>query len=57
MDPAVRRKVVADALALSLSDVTHLPLHFQVIPWAMKSNVNVVHRPDNYLTLNWIEVK
>src|ERR1700674_579383 len=57
MDPAVRRKLVAEALALSLSDVAHLPLHFQVIPWAMRSNINLVHRPDNYLTLNWIEVK
>jgi peptide/nickel transport system substrate-binding protein len=57
MDPAARRKLVADALALNLADVSHVPLHFQVIPWAMRSNVSVIHRPDNYMTLKWVQVK
>jgi peptide/nickel transport system substrate-binding protein len=57
MDPIVRHKIIADALLLHNADVAHVPLHFQVIPWAMRSNVEVVHRPDNYLTLSWITVK
>ena len=56
MDPAKRHKLIADALVLHNSDVVHAPLHFQVIPWAMRSNIEVVHRPDNYLTLSWITV-
>ena len=57
MDPATRRKIVVDTLALNLAEVSHLPLHFQVIPWAMRSNISVTHRPDNYMTLNWVTVR
>ena len=38
-------------------DVGHLPLHFQVIPWAMRSNVTVVHRADNRLTVKWVKAQ
>ena len=33
-----------------------LPLHRQVIPWAMRNNVHVVHRPDNWLEVQWVRV-
>ena len=33
-----------------------MPLHRQVIPWAMRANVNVVHRADNWLIGEWISV-
>jgi peptide/nickel transport system substrate-binding protein len=32
-------------------------LHFQMIPWAMRSNVTVVHRADNRLTVKWVRVQ
>lgn len=35
--------------------VAHIPLHNQVIPWAMKKNIDVVHRPDN--RLDWTLIK
>jgi peptide/nickel transport system substrate-binding protein len=28
-----------------------------VIPWAMRSNVSVVHRADNKLTIKWVKVQ
>ncbi|MDX2219844.1 MAG: hypothetical protein SF172_12550 [Burkholderiales bacterium] len=34
-----------------------LPLHRQVIPWAMRKNVTVVHRADNVLQPIWVRVK
>jgi len=37
--------------------VLHLPLHRQVIPWAMRSNVTAVHRADNWLEWQWVSVK
>jgi peptide/nickel transport system substrate-binding protein len=43
------------ALALQNQDVAHIPLHNQVIPWAMKKNIDVVHRADN--RLDWRLVK
>jgi len=31
-------------------------LHDQVIPWAMRKNVNVVHRADNRLRAAWVKI-
>jgi hypothetical protein len=27
-----------------------------VIPWAMRSNLKVVHRADNRLTVKWVQI-
>jgi peptide/nickel transport system substrate-binding protein len=37
-------------------EVMHIPLHNQVIPWAMRKNVNVVHRADNRLEMRWVKI-
>jgi len=37
--------------------VHHTPLHRQVIPWAARANVDVVHRADNWLEWRWITVR
>ena len=34
-------------------DVSHIPLHNQMIPWAMRKNIDVVHRADNRLDGDW----
>ena len=47
MNPDKRRQVVWDALKEHNAQVHHVPLHRQMIPWAMRSNVTVVHRADN----------
>jgi peptide/nickel transport system substrate-binding protein len=52
-DPARRREMAAEAFALHDAEVMHIPLHRQVIPWAMRANLSVVHRPDNRLELAW----
>jgi len=57
VDPKKRAALAHEASALHQADVGHLPLHFQVIPWAMRSNVSVVHRADNRLTLKWVKVQ
>jgi peptide/nickel transport system substrate-binding protein len=36
--------------------VHHIPLHRQVIPWAARTNVNVIHRADNWLEWQWVTV-
>ncbi|EHR70293.1 ABC-type dipeptide transport system, periplasmic component [Burkholderiales bacterium JOSHI_001] len=55
-DPKKREELVKSALMEWKQQVHTIPLHRQVIPWAMRSNVTVVHRPDNYLTLEWVTV-
>ena len=52
-----RADLTREALLLDQADVGHIPLHHQVIPWAMRSNVTVVHRPDNRMHAKWAVVK
>jgi peptide/nickel transport system substrate-binding protein len=57
VDPKKRAALAREASVLHKNDVGHIPLHFQVIPWAMRSNVSVVHRADNRLTVKWVKVQ
>jgi len=34
-----------------------VPLHRQVIPWAMREDVRVVHRADNWIEANWVRIE
>ena len=52
-----RADMTREALLIDQADVGHIPLHHQVIPWAMRSNVTVVHRPDNRMHAKWAVVK
>lgn len=55
-DLKVRNELIEKALVLSHEDVAYLPLYNQVIPWAMKKNIEVVHRADNRLDWRLIKV-
>ena len=54
-DLLVRNRMLTEALQLQNDTVAHIPLHNQVIPWAMKKNIEVVHRADN--RLDWPLIK
>jgi peptide/nickel transport system substrate-binding protein len=56
-DPAKRKELVIAALREYTSQAHLLPLHRQVIPWAARTNVDAVHRPDNWLEVAWVTVK
>jgi peptide/nickel transport system substrate-binding protein len=55
-DQAKRDVMIAEALELHSKDVGHIPLHDQVIPWAMKKNIDALHRADNRLVVEWVNV-
>lgn len=55
-DEAKRDAAIHEVLAIHAQEFGHIPLHDQVIPWAMKKNVNVVHRADNRLTADWVTI-
>jgi peptide/nickel transport system substrate-binding protein len=57
MEAEVRLGMIHDALAAQKAAFNHLPLHRQVIPWASRSNVTVVHRADNWVMPFWATVK
>ncbi|WP_419715105.1 ABC transporter substrate-binding protein [Caldimonas thermodepolymerans] len=56
VDQKVRNELIEQALLLSHQDVSHLPLHNQVIPWAMKKNVEMYHRADNRIDMRAVKV-
>ena len=43
-------------LEVHAQEFGHIPLHDQVIPWAMRKNVSVIHRADNRLVADWVKV-
>jgi len=55
-DLKLRTQLLTSTLAAANEDVAYLPLHNQVIPWAAKKNIDVVHRADNRLDWRLIKV-
>ncbi len=55
-DLPVRNRLLTEGLQLSNDTVSHIPLHNQIIPWALKKNVDVTHRADNRLDWRLIKV-
>ena len=55
-DTSKRTAITREALLLHQADVGHIPLHHQVIPWAMRKPVTVVHRPDNRVYAKWATI-
>ncbi|MBM4312617.1 MAG: ABC transporter substrate-binding protein [Deltaproteobacteria bacterium] len=56
-DLALRTELMTKALAMANEDVAYLPLHNQVIPWAMKKSVDVIHRADNRIDWRVLQIK
>lgn len=56
-DPKKREQLIKSALKRHNELVLNIPLHRQVIPWAVRQNVEAVHRPDNWLEWRWVNVK
>ncbi len=54
-DAKNRNDLIEKALDLSHQEVSHIPLHNQIIPWVSKKNVDLVHRADN--RIDWRLVK
>ncbi len=57
LDVSKRMQHIKAAIREHNSQVHHIPLHRQVIPWAMRSNVEAVHRADNWLEWRWVTIK
>ena len=56
-DPKKREELIKAALREWREQVHSIPLHRQVIPWAARSNVDVVHRADNWLEVPWVTIR
>jgi peptide/nickel transport system substrate-binding protein len=56
MDAARREALILEALERVRQNVYTIPLHRQIIPWAVRAGVRVVHRPDNVVTARWVKI-
>ena len=56
LDLTKRRNMMIEALRLHNEDVGNIPIHHQMIPWAMASNVTVAHQAENQLDVKWAKV-
>ena len=56
-EPKKREELIRAGLREYTSQAHLLPLHRQMIPWAARSNVDVVHRADNWLEVPWISLR
>lgn len=55
-DQDKRNQAIEKVLAIHAQEFGHIPLHDQVIPWAMQKNIDVIHRADNRLTVEWVTI-
>ncbi|MBL8521401.1 MAG: ABC transporter substrate-binding protein [Betaproteobacteria bacterium] len=57
MDPKKRQPLIIEAMKYHSDQMFHIPLHRQMIPWATRANVSVVHRADNWLEVPWVMIR
>jgi peptide/nickel transport system substrate-binding protein len=54
-DDKKRMEMIREVMKIHQDDIGHIPLHQQALNWAVKKNIEVVQRPDNYMP--WMYVK
>ncbi|WP_114376056.1 ABC transporter substrate-binding protein [Elioraea thermophila] len=55
-DPEKRNAAIAEAMRIYHEDVPHIPLHHQMIPWAMRANITMPHMANNQPYMRWARV-
>jgi peptide/nickel transport system substrate-binding protein len=55
-NPTQRDDLIKQALGLHAKDVGHIPLHQQVITWAMRDNIKAYQRADGFMLFKWMTV-
>ena len=55
-DAKKREQLIRAALGEWQAQIHTIPLHRQVVPWAVRSNVSLVHRADNSVVMQWVTV-
>jgi peptide/nickel transport system substrate-binding protein len=56
-DVAKRNAMLREALVRVRDEVYVIPLHHQMRPWVMRSNISTVHRSDDRPQARWTTVK
>ncbi len=56
LDETQRNAMIKEAFDLHATDVGHIPLHQQMLAWAMKKNVQAYQRADGFMLYKWMTV-
>ena len=56
LDTTKRTAAIHSALRIYREDIPHIPVHHQMIPWAMQKSVNTVHMANNQLEVKWVKL-
>ena len=56
-DPGERAKLMLRAHSMVRDDAGYVPIHDQMIVWAMKKNISAVLQPENQLDVKWVQVR
>jgi peptide/nickel transport system substrate-binding protein len=57
MNQAKRDAMIAEAWKIVNDDLPYIPLHHQVIVWAMKKNIEMPIAPDDQPQFRWVKIK
>lgn len=57
MNLAERQDMINRATRLIQDEVHVIPLHRQMIPWASRNSVTMLHRPNNIPEMHWVTIK
>jgi peptide/nickel transport system substrate-binding protein len=56
LDPATRQTFIDEVVAITQGEQAYIPLYVQPLIWAMKDNVDVTQRADNFFMIRWVDV-
>ncbi len=56
LDAEKRNEAIREALRIYREDVPHIPLHHQMIPWAMRAGFSMPHMANNQPYFRWMRV-
>jgi peptide/nickel transport system substrate-binding protein len=56
IDETKRQAMLDEIVQVMADDAAYVPLYIQPLVWGVKSGMEVVQRPDNFLILRWIEM-
>ena len=56
VDDGKRQAMIDEAHKLIQDDVAYVPMYVQPLIWAMKDNITVTQRTDNFFILRWVNV-
>jgi peptide/nickel transport system substrate-binding protein len=56
INPEKRSALMLQGLQRARENIYTIPLHRQMIPWAARSGVQVVHRADNVVNATWVRI-